>query len=53
MEDIIAKRNARMKRILENSERRLLKITGRDNAHESNGKHDLLIFVHLYYIIIY
>ncbi|OAD57028.1 Iron-sulfur protein NUBPL [Eufriesea mexicana] len=35
MEDINAKRNARMKRILENSEKRLLKITGRDNIYES------------------
>ncbi|XP_012152230.1 uncharacterized protein LOC100878273 isoform X1 [Megachile rotundata] len=32
MEDINAKRDARRKRILENSEKRLLKITGRNNA---------------------
>ncbi|XP_043578073.1 uncharacterized protein LOC122565791 isoform X4 [Bombus pyrosoma] len=35
MEDINAKRNARRRRILENSEKRLLKITGRDNDNES------------------
>ncbi|XP_017757330.1 PREDICTED: uncharacterized protein LOC108548749 [Eufriesea mexicana] len=38
MEDINAKRNARMKRILENSEKRLLKITGRDNIYESKAQ---------------
>lgn len=38
MEDINAKRNARRKRILENSEKRLSKITGRDENNESEGK---------------
>ncbi|KAK9296834.1 hypothetical protein QLX08_009245 [Tetragonisca angustula] len=38
MEDINAKRNARRKRILENSEKRLSKITGRDEANESEAK---------------
>lgn len=38
MEDINAKRNARRKRILENSEKRLLKITGRDENNESEAK---------------
>ncbi|KOX67679.1 hypothetical protein WN51_08048 [Melipona quadrifasciata] len=40
MEDINAKRNARRKRILENSEKRLLKITGRDEDNESEGKYN-------------
>ncbi|XP_076755149.1 uncharacterized protein LOC143425943 [Xylocopa sonorina] len=34
MEDINARRNARRRRILENSEKRLLKITGRDGDNE-------------------
>ncbi|CAD1474733.1 unnamed protein product, partial [Heterotrigona itama] len=38
MEDINAKRNARRKRILENSEKRLSKITGRDENNESEAK---------------
>lgn len=45
MEDINARRNARRRRILENSEKRLLKITGRDNDNESKGKYNLLIFI--------
>lgn len=47
MEDINAKRNARRRRILENSEKRLLKITGRDNDNESKGKYNLFIFIYL------
>lgn len=39
MEDISAKRDARRKRILENAERRLLKIIGQKNNIESEGKH--------------
>ncbi|KAF3422827.1 hypothetical protein E2986_13168 [Frieseomelitta varia] len=38
MEDINAKRNARRKRILENSEKRLSKITGRNEDNESEAK---------------
>lgn len=47
MEDINAKRNARRRRILENSEKRLLKITGRDNDAELKGKYNLFIFIYL------
>lgn len=47
MEDINAKRNARRRRILENSEKRLLKITGRDNDNESKSKYNLFIFIYL------
>lgn len=39
MEDINAKRDARRRRILENSEGRLLKITGRNGNAESEGTH--------------
>ncbi|CAL7948056.1 unnamed protein product [Xylocopa violacea] len=38
MEDINARRNARRRRILENSEKRLLKITGRDGDNESKSQ---------------
>lgn len=39
MEDVNAKRNARRRRILENSEKRLLKITGKDDNNKSKGNH--------------
>lgn len=42
MEDINAKRDARRKRILENSEKRLLKITGRNSAIVPEGKYNFL-----------
>ncbi|XP_012341584.1 uncharacterized protein LOC100865617 [Apis florea] len=38
MEDVNAKRNARRKRILENSEKRLLKITGKDDNNKSKAQ---------------
>ncbi|CAK9821721.1 hypothetical protein ANTRET_LOCUS399 [Anthophora retusa] len=37
MEDISAKRDARRRRILENSEKRLLKITGKNGSNESEA----------------
>ncbi|KOC65927.1 hypothetical protein WH47_12726 [Habropoda laboriosa] len=37
MEDINAKRDARKRRILENSEKRLLKITGKNGSNELEG----------------
>lgn len=48
MDDIHAKRNARRRRILENSESRLSKITGRDNNSEPEGKGDSLRLIVLY-----
>lgn len=38
MDETIAKREARRRRILENSERRLQKITGKNNGNECKGK---------------
>lgn len=45
MGDVNARRDARRRRILENSERRLLKITGRDNNVESEGKRFFSVIV--------
>lgn len=44
MDETIAKREARRRRILENSGRRLQKITGLNNQNEFEGKNSNVIF---------
>lgn len=44
MDETIAKREARRKRILENSEHRLQKITGMNNQNEFESKNSNVIF---------